>query len=150
MIARERGVGLSAQLELVLAEAEAAPAPALLEQLEQLRERLARAGVVALEHLMHDDPEALVLRLLGRDAQDARELVAQGTAAVGLHVRGRQREADPLARQKRSERGGFARSDRARAGALVVITAAIVSAALLRAVGQQRLVERGGLEDLTL
>src|SRR5271155_1328897 len=140
----QRGKRFCAQLELVLAAAEGASAPAFLEQLQQLRKRLSGGGVVALEHLMHDDPKPLVLRLLGRDTQDSSELVPQWTTAVGLDIRGRQRQADPLARQKGPQRGGFARSDRARSGTVLVISSAIVSADL-RTVGQQRLVERRGL-----
>lgn len=68
---------------------------------------------------MHDDAKALVDGLLGWNAQDARELVAKRTGAVGLDVGGGQREADPAPRQERPERVLLARRDRLRAGALV-------------------------------
>src|ERR1700748_1093371 len=93
--------GLAEQEALVLAVAEARTAPAGVEQLVHLRERLHAVGVKALEHLVDDDAEALVDRLLGRDPQDARELVAQRAAAIGLDVRRRQRQPDALARQER-------------------------------------------------
>ena len=93
----------SAQLALALAET--APAPAGVEQLQHLGERPRTFGVVALEHLVDDYPEALMKRLSGGDSQDARELVPQRAAAVGLDVGGRQREADPLARKERPSDG---------------------------------------------
>ena len=131
MVAVERRACLREQIALVLAVAEARTAPAGIEQLVHLRERLrAAVRMEALEHLVDDDAEALVHRLLGRDAQDARELVAQRTAAVRLDVRRRQRQPDALARQERIER-------------------VLVATAHLRPLGE-RLVERRRLEDLTL
>src|ERR1700704_5666874 len=87
----------------------------------------------ALEDRVNGDAEALVQSLLGGDAQDARELVPQRAAAVGLDVRRRQRQADALARQERAERVLFAPVD----------------PSVLRA-ARERLVERRGLQDLAL
>src|SRR6202035_2060882 len=103
-VARQRRARLRVQPTLLFALAEAASAPAGVEQIEHLGERLRTVGVEALEDLMDGDPEALVERLLGRDPQHACELVAQRTAAICLDVRGRQRQADSLARQERPER----------------------------------------------
>ena len=72
--------------------------PACLEQLQHSLERGVRLGVEPLEHLMHDDPEALVKRLSGGDAQHARVLVAKRAGAVCLDVGGRKRQARPAAR----------------------------------------------------
>ena len=75
VVARQGGSSLREQLELVLPFAERAPAPSGVEQGQHLLERARLFAVVALEHLVHDDPEPLVDRLLARDAKDARELV---------------------------------------------------------------------------
>ena len=64
---------------------------------------------------MDDDAEALVDGLLGGDAQDARELVAQRAAAVGVDVGGGQREADALARQERDRASAPRATARSRA-----------------------------------
>ncbi len=112
VVAGQRVPGLLEQLAVDSLTSEAAATPAALEQLQQLRQRGAALGVVALEHLVDDDPEALVDRLLGRDAQDAGELVAQRAAAVGLDVGGRQRQAVAAARQERHERVLLAKADR--------------------------------------
>ena len=61
-------------------------------------------AVVALEHLVDEDPEALVDRRLLRDPEDARELVLQRAGQVGLDVRGREHEPGPAAGQERLER----------------------------------------------
>ncbi len=106
-------------------------APARVEQREQLRERLAAVAVIALEHLVHDDAEALMHGLLCGDAQDARELVAQRTTAIGVDVGGRQRETGPLVRQERMQR-------------------ALLAAAGGGSTRDQRVIERGGLEYLAL
>jgi hypothetical protein len=138
VIARERRPRLVHKLALGLAFAERAAAPHGVEQLDHLRERAAALRVVALQHLVDDDAEALVNGLLGGDPQDARELVAQRAAAVGLDVRGGQRQADALARQERPERVLLAGDQRLSARAVVAVGV------------QQRLIERGGLEDLAL
>src|SRR5271166_4339048 len=83
VIASERGAREIAQPPFGLALAEAAPAPARVEQAQHLAQRLSALGVIALEHLVHRDPEALVKRLGRGDAQDAGELVSQRAAAVG-------------------------------------------------------------------
>ena len=137
MVARERHAGLLAQLDLALALAEPALAPAGVEQVQHLGERLPAFGVIALEHLVHRDPKPLMQRLSGGNAQDPRELVSQRAAAVGLYVRGRQRQADALARQKRPQRRLAELAD-PRPGLRG------------RVLAQQRVVERRGLEDLAL
>jgi hypothetical protein len=43
--------------------------------------------VEALEDLVDEDPEALVEGRLGRDPEDARELVLERAGQVGLDVR---------------------------------------------------------------
>ena len=55
--------------------------------------RAPAALVVALEHLVDEDPEALVERRLARDPEDARELVLQRARPVGLDVRGAEQQA---------------------------------------------------------
>ena len=65
----------------------------------------------ALEHLVDDDAEALVDRLLLRDAEDAGELVLEGTGPVELDVGGGEREALAAAGQEGLERGLVARRD---------------------------------------
>src|SRR6202035_6111838 len=87
VVAREGRPGHLAQRLLLLAVPEAAPAPADVEQVQHLGECLAAFGVVALEDLVDDDAEPLVDSLFGGDAEYARELVSQGTAAVGVDVR---------------------------------------------------------------
>ena len=96
---------------------------------------------------MHDDAEALVDGLLGGDAQDAGELVAQWAAAIGLDVGGGQSEAGALARQERRERMLLARGDGVGDGELVA-SGGIAVAGL--AAQRERAVERGRLEDLPL
>src|SRR5271154_7564853 len=132
-VAGERHASLLMQPLLALALAEAAPAPTGVEQAQHLRQRLGALGVIALEDLVHGDTEALVERLRGGDAQDPRELVSQRAAAVGLDVRGRQRQANALARQEGPQRW-LARPADLRS----------------RFLGQQRVIERGALEDLAL
>ena len=68
VVASERDVGLLAQLAVALAVAEPGATPAGVEQVEQLGECLPAVAVVALEHLVDDDAEALVDGLLGGDA----------------------------------------------------------------------------------
>ena len=97
-----------------------------------------RASVVALEHLVHEDPEALVDRRLLRHPQHARELVAQRARAVGLDVRRRQHEPRAAARQERDQRRLRARGARGGAGAVVALGV------------EQQLVERRGLQHLAL
>ena len=96
------------------------------------------AGVETLEHLMHQDPEALVDRRLLRDPEDARELVLQRTRSVRVDVRGGQHDAVAALGQERLERGLVARGDRLRAPAGVALGV------------EQVVVERGGGEDLAL
>src|SRR5204862_8301481 len=61
-------------------------------------------AVVALQHLVDDDPEALVDgRLLG-DAEDAGELVLERAGSVELDVRCRKRKALAASRQEGLER----------------------------------------------
>ncbi len=141
-----RALSNSSRSRSLLAEARAPPAG--VEQREHLLERVTAVGVVALEHLVHDDAEALVDGLLGGDAQDARVLVAQRAAAVGVDVGGRQREADPAARQERPERVVLAGRDRPDASALV--GPGVSPLPILAAGAGERVVERGGLEDLAL
>ena len=116
-----------------------------------------------LEHLVDDDPEALVQRLLRRDPQHARELVPERAAAIGLYVRGRQRQADALSRQERTQRvlfgvpaiGRIARPRALdRAGAPRARSAAAAgrgSALLVLGVSRQQiLIQQRGLQDLAL
>ena len=100
--------------------------------------RLARAAVVALQHLVDEDPEALVHRRLARDPEDARELVLQRARPVGLDVGGAQQQPVAAARQERLQRRLVARRDRARAQPLVALGV------------EQVVVQRRGLEDLAL
>src|SRR5262249_4909329 len=73
-VAPQRALGLAVQLVLLIGRAEAPAPPAGLEQPEELVERAPIALVIALEHLVDEDPEALVERRLARDAEDPREL----------------------------------------------------------------------------
>ena len=140
MVAQQRLRRLGAQLALLLGVAEAAAAPAGLEQPEQLGQRAGRraAGVEALEHLVDEDPEALVERRLGRDPEDARELVLQRARPVGLDVGRAQHQPVAAAREERLERRLGALRDRPRAQLLVALGV------------EQVLVERRRLEDLAL
>src|SRR5438270_6572327 len=142
VVAGQRLACLLPKQALALAVAEASASPARLEQLEHLLERRAAFGVVALEHLVDCDPEALVECLLGRDAQHSRELVSERAASVGLDVRRRQRQADSLARQEWPERGLAAWCDRLRSRAIVLLGPNAARA------GDQRVIQRGGLKDL--
>ena len=94
VVAQQRRRRLAAQLALLLGVAEAAAPPAGLEQPEQLGQRAGRraAAVEALEHLVDEDPEALVERRLRRDPEHARELVLERARPVGLDVARRQHE----------------------------------------------------------
>ena len=80
VVAQSAARAFAMQLEVGLAFAEAAAAPACSSSSSICLERLVGAGVVALEHLVDDDPEALVEGLRGGDPQDAGELVAQRAA----------------------------------------------------------------------
>ena len=60
--------------------------------------------VEALQHLVHDDPEALVDRRLLRDPEDARELVLERADPVGVDVGRRQHQPAAAARDERVER----------------------------------------------
>ena len=92
----------------------------------------------ALQHLVHDDPEALVERRFAGDPQYARELVAQRAAQVALDVGGRQHEPVAAARQERRESRLLARGRRA------------CARPRLAGAAQQQLIERRALEDLAL
>ena len=70
--------------------------------------------MVALEHLVDDDPEALVQRRLARDPEDARELVLQRARPVRVDVRRAEQQPLAAARQERLERR-LARCARSRA-----------------------------------
>ena len=78
------------ELALLIAVTEAASAPTLFEQRQQFVNCSPVRLVVALQHLVEEDPEALVHRRLLRNPEDARELVAQRAGAVGLNVGGAQ------------------------------------------------------------
>src|SRR4029077_9729374 len=93
---------------------------------------------------MDGDAEALVERLFGGDAQDARELVPERTAAIGLEVGGRQRQADALARQERPERRLFAWGDRLRADSLEAIGRVVAG---VRAAHSVRVSGAGGADQ---
>ena len=140
MVAGQRRGRLAAQLALLLGVAEAAAAPAGVEQPEQLGQAGGRhsRGVVALEHLVHEDPEALVQRRLLRDPEHPRELVLQRAGPVGVDVRGRQHHAVAAPGQERLQRRLVAGGDRLRAAARVALGV------------EQVVVQRRGLEDLPL
>src|SRR6185295_1686 len=121
LIAAQRRLCLGVQLLLLVAPAEAAAPPAGLEQPEQLVDRMAAGLVVALEHLVDEDPEALVERRLARDPEDARELVLQRARAVGLDVRRAEQQPVAAGWEEGLERGLLAGGDGARAGARVVL-----------------------------
>ena len=70
-----------------------------------------RLGVEALQHLVDQDPEALVDRRLLRDREDARELVLERTGPVEVDVGRRQRQAVAAARDELLERGLAPRGD---------------------------------------
>src|SRR5262249_44281091 len=94
VVARERLPCPLPEPKLASAFAKATSSPPRVEQAEQLRKRPSALGVVALEHLVDRDPESLLKRLLGRDPQDARELVPQRAAEVGRYVGGRESDSD--------------------------------------------------------
>jgi hypothetical protein len=94
--------------------------------------------VVALEHLVDEDPEPLVERRLLRDPEDARELVLQRARPVGVDVGRRQHHPLPAQRQKRLKRWLVTRGECG--GARADITLGV----------QQVLVQRRGLKDLPL
>src|SRR5688500_9326593 len=122
-VPRERRHRLLAELEVVVRVAETAPPPRRLEELHQRVERAPARGVEALEHLVYDDPEALVDRRLLRDPEDARELVLQRAETVGLDVGRGQHHAVATARDESLERLLVIAGDRtcapARVGLLV-------------------------------
>ncbi len=142
MVAGQRGGRLLAQLALLVGVAEARAPPAGVEQRQELGQRAELVAllltVVALEHLMHGDPEALVQGRLLRDPEHARELVAQRARAVGVDVGGRQQHAVAAHRQEALERGLVAGGDHVRAAAHVALGV------------EQVLVERRAREDLAL
>src|SRR3712207_6235880 len=105
VVADERLGRLAAQLALLLGVAEAAAPPPRLEQPEQLGQRpLGGAAVEALEHLVDEDPEALVERRLRGDPEHARELVLERAREVGLDVRRAQQQAVAAPGEERLER----------------------------------------------
>ena len=138
VVAQQRDARLLVQLALLVGVGEAAATPARLEQRQDLLGAAVGGAVEALEHLVDEDPEALVERRLARDPQDARELVAQRAGAVGLDVGGREHEAVAAARQEGLERRLLARGEGAGAHARV------------GAGGEQRVVDRRALQDLAL
>ena len=161
VVARQRRAALLAQL--LLAFAQSGPAPHGVEELEHLGQRLRALGVKTLEHLVDDDAEALVQRLLGRDPQHARELVPERAAAIRLYVRSRQRQADALSRQERTQRVLFGVSAIRRIGRPRALERACASRARcgpaarrggavpgLGVRGHQVLVQQRGLQDLAL
>ncbi len=112
------------QLALLARVTEPAPAPAGLKEREELGQRAGLLGamrVIALQHLMDRDPEALVQRRLARDPEDARELVAQRAGAVGVDVRGREHHAGAAHRQEALQRRLVACGERAHTAAHVAL-----------------------------
>ena len=104
VVAGQRRRGLAPQLALLLGVAEAAAPPAGVEQAQQLGQRPRRilAGVETLEHLVHDDPEALV---------DASAPAGSGTRArtcTSAGRSGRCRCPRPRARRRRRAGAGTA------------------------------------------
>ena len=125
VVAGERGDRAVAVLELVVGGAEALAAPAGLEQAEQAVEAARRAptigsspprrgahllGVEALEHLVDQDPEALVDRRLLRDREDARELVLQRAGPVEVDVGWPRAPRPPLRRGRNCSSDGSRRA----------------------------------------
>src|SRR3954447_14869261 len=109
VVAVKRLDRLLAELELVVGLAEARAPPGDPEEAHQPLEA-AGMGIVpgllavkALQHLVDDDSEPLIDRRLLRDAEDASELVLEGTRAVELDVGGRERQALAATRQERFE-----------------------------------------------
>ena len=141
MVALERGARLLEQLELGLAVAERAAPPRRVEQIEHLRERAAVLGVVALEHLVHDDAEALV----DASARSGCAGRARTCSAAGSCGRSRcPRPTAPAPPPLRGRNGPSECSSRASDDRL------LRRAALVALAGEQHLVERRGLEDLAL
>src|SRR5690349_2002057 len=111
VIAGEGGDGAVAVLQLVVGEPEpGAPPPRLEEREEPVDAALVAAaaellGVVALEHVVDEDPEALVDRRLLWDREDAGELVLERAGQVEVDVGGGQREAAGAHRDERLEPG---------------------------------------------
>jgi hypothetical protein len=94
--------------------------------------------VEALEHLVDEDPEALVERRLLRDAEDAGELVLQRAGPVGVDVRrAEQQPVAPLGEEGLQRRLGARRH---RPGAELLVALGV----------EQVFVERARLEDLAL
>ena len=108
------------------------------QQLRQIAGLLTLLAVVALEHLVHGDPEALVQGRLLRDPEDPRELVPQRAGAVGVDVGGGQQHAIAAHRQEALERRLVASGDHARPPAHVALGV------------EQVVVERRAGEDLAL
>src|SRR5215210_3234251 len=133
-VALERGHRAGPELAVVGAVTEAGTPPRGIEDAHELVERTAALGVVALEHLVQDDSEALIDRRLLGHAEDARELVLERAQPVGLDVGGREHEALAAARQEALERGLGAAAEGLGAAALVALALA------------QVVVERRGLE----
>src|SRR4029078_11153087 len=80
-----------------------------------------RAAVEALEHLVDEDPEALVERRLRRDPEDARELVLQRARPVGLDVGRAEHEPVAALWKELLQRRLGALGDRPRAQLLVAL-----------------------------
>src|SRR5205807_1056379 len=100
---------LLVELALLVRVSKAEPAPAGLEQRQQaVRVSVAAAArgllvrelrVIALEHLVHEDPETLRKRLFARDRVHARELVAERADPVDIDVGRREHQALAADRQ---------------------------------------------------
>src|SRR5207248_2362223 len=139
VVALERRRRLTAELALLLGVAEAGAAPAGVEQPQQLRERAIRSlPVEPLQHLMDEDPEALVDGWLLGDPEDPRELVLQRARPVRVDIGGRKHHAVSALGQEWLERRLVASCDRLTATPSVPLGV------------EQIVVERGGGEDLAL
>src|SRR5262245_44815540 len=110
VVAMQRLDRLLAELELVVGLAEARPPPGDCEEAHQplhasgVRIVSGLLSVEALEHLVNDDPEALVDGCLLRDAEDAGELVLEGARPIELDVGRRESKALAAPRQECLER----------------------------------------------
>ncbi len=104
VVPRHRVLGARPQSRLVGLAGQSRAPPARLQQVEQLTLLRAAAAVIALEHLVDDDPEPLGDGRSLRDPQHPVELIAQRTRAVGEEVTGRHHDAVATQRQERLQR----------------------------------------------